>query len=184
MYNPVQRKTLLQLAKDSIAHGLKQGRAKAIDIEDYDSELQQARACFVTLHKNGQLRGCIGSLEAQRELVRDVAENAFAAAFRDPRFRPVEQKELDRLALSISVLTPSSEILFDSQQSLIDQIRPGIDGLILQYGHHRGTFLPSVWEQLPTTEEFLQHLKLKAGLAADFWSDDLRVFRYQTESFE
>lgn len=183
MYTHAHRQQLVELAKRSIAYGLEHKRAIGVTLSDYEEQLQHHRACFVTLHLEGQLRGCIGSLEARRPLVEDVAENAFAAAFRDPRFNPLRASELDALELSISVLTPSTEIDFDSQQDLIDQIRPGVDGLILQEGHHRGTFLPTVWEQLPQAEQFLRQLKIKAGLAPDYWSNDLRVSRYETESF-
>lgn len=184
MFNLRQRKKLLQLARDSLAWGIKTGKAKPVKKEQFDSELQQPAACFVTLHRNNQLRGCIGSLEARRPLVEDVSKNAFAAGFQDPRFPPLQESELDQLGLSISVLTPAQEMHFTSQQDLLKQLTPGVDGLILQEGQRRGTFLPSVWEQLPEAEPFLQHLKLKAGLPADYWSDKLRVFRYATESFE
>ncbi len=184
MFNETQRKQLLQLARDSIDHGLQQGNALPVRLEDFDPELQQPAACFVTLHKEGQLRGCIGSLEAHQPLVRDVSDNAFAAAFRDPRFGPLQEDEKQNLQLSISVLTPARPMNFSSEQDLLQQIKPGVDGLILQDGGRRGTFLPSVWEQLPDKEEFLKHLKLKAGLPVDHWSDTLQVSRYQTESFE
>ena len=184
MYNQQQRDQLLKLARDSISYGLKNSKALTIKVQNFEDELRQNRACFVTLHKNNQLRGCIGSLEAQRALVLDVCENAYSAAFRDLRFNRLQESEFDQLALSISVLTPSTEIDFDSEQDLLGKIQPGIDGLILQEGYHRGTFLPSVWEQLPDPAEFLQHLKIKAGLSANFWSDTIRVSLYQTESFE
>lgn len=184
MYNSQQRLQLLQLAKNSILSGLQYGRPLPVQLDDFEVELQQHRACFVTLHEHQQLRGCIGSLEAKRSLVEDVCENAYAAAFRDPRFNPLQEAEFDLLTLSISVLTPSTEIVFNSEQDLINQIQPNVDGLILEEGYHRGTFLPSVWEQLPDSQQFLQHLKQKAGLSPDFWSDNIRVSRYQTESFE
>jgi AmmeMemoRadiSam system protein A len=179
-----QRKKLLQVARDSLAWGINKGVSKPVDVEQFESELQQPAACFVTLHRNDQLRGCIGSLEARRPLVEDVSKNAFAAGFQDPRFPALQEYELDQLDLSISVLTPAQEMHFTSQQDLIKQLKPGIDGLILEEGQRRGTFLPSVWEQLPDPEQFLHHLKLKAGLPVDYWSDKLRVFRYTTESFE
>lgn len=184
MYNSTQRECLLGLARQSILTGLENGKALKISISDYDDSLQQARASFVTLHRNGQLRGCIGSLEAHRPLVEDVVRNAYAAAFTDPRFKALQKNEYDKLELSISVLTPAEELAFDSQQDLIQQLRPGKDGLILQDGKHKGTFLPAVWEQLPSAESFLRHLKVKAGLNADYWSDTIRVSRYYTESFE
>ena len=138
---------------------------------------------FVTVRTYGQLRGCIGSLEARRPLAVDVCENAYAAAFRAPRFAVLTAPELDKLDLSISVLTPSRAMQFESEQDLIRQLRPGVDGLILTDAGRRGTFLPSVWEQLPEATDFLRHLKLKAGLPADHWSDGLRVERYTTISW-
>jgi uncharacterized protein len=183
-YSAQQRQTLLELAHYSIAQGLATKKALVINHSDYDPELQLERACFVTLHLNGQLRGCIGSLQARRSLVDDVAENAFAAAFRDPRFNPLQPSELASLNISISVLTAAEPMSFNSEEDLIQQLKPDIDGLILQDGNRRGTFLPSVWEQLPTPREFLQHLKHKAGLPADYWSDTLQVSRYTTEIIE
>jgi AmmeMemoRadiSam system protein A len=122
-------------------------------------------------------------LEACRPLAEDVAENACAAAFEDPRFEPLTKKEFEKLEIHISVLSPPEELIFSSKENLLSQIRPGTDGLILQDGFRRGTFLPSVWEELPSKELFLAHLKQKAGLPADYWSDTLRVFRYTTEYF-
>lgn len=182
-WNESQQNTLLQLARDSIAHGLETGEPLKVNVHDYPSELTVDRATFVTLERQGQLRGCIGMLEAVRPLVEDVAENAFAAAFRDPRFPPLADDELADLDLHISILSPAESMHFESEQDLIEQIRPGIDGLILQDGHRRGTFLPSVWEQLPDARQFLRHLKQKAGLPADYWSDTLKIFRYTTEMF-
>ena len=127
--------------------------------------------------------GCIGSLEARRPLICDVAENAFSAAFRDPRFPPLKAAELKSISLELSVLGQAERIVFDSEQDLLMQIRPELDGLILRDGNYRGTFLPSVWKSLPDARQFLQHLKLKAGLPADHWSDTLEVWRYTTESF-
>ncbi len=183
MFNQEQRSLLLRLASDSIHSGLEHGKPLKVDLVDYTPELREQRASFVTLHKQGQLRGCIGSLRALRPLVEDISENAYAAAFRDPRFNPVEQAEFDQLKLSISILTPATPMNFASEQDLLDQLRPGIDGLILKDGRRRGTFLPSVWEQLPEKQVFLQHLKLKAGLPVDYWSESIEISRYETESF-
>ncbi len=181
---PVQeRQTLLAVARSSIQHGLRQGAPLAVVLDHYPASLRVKRATFVTLHRDHQLRGCIGTLEAIRPLVEDVAHNAYAAAFADPRFPPVSETELDSLQLEISVLSPSQPMNFDSEEDLIRQLRPGIDGLILEEKGHRGTFLPSVWESLPDPKRFLQHLKLKAGLSPDYWSDTVRVERYTTESF-
>ena len=116
-------------------------------------------------------------------LAKDVAENAVAAAFHDPRFEPLSIEEAEKLEIHISVLSPPEELNFSSEADLLEQIRPGVDGLILQAGGRRGTFLPSVWEELPEKEMFLMYLKMKAGLPTDYWSDSLRVFRYTAEYF-
>ncbi|MBL7004046.1 MAG: AmmeMemoRadiSam system protein A [Gammaproteobacteria bacterium] len=184
MFNQQQKQVLLTLASDSIKYGLENKQALAIKASDFNSELQQHLACFVTLHLAGQLRGCIGSLEAYRPLVNDVVNNAFAAAFSDYRFSPVSTSELSQLTIDISVLTPAKEMVFTSEADLLQQIRPEIDGLILQEGNHRATFLPSVWSQLPNKQNFLNHLKQKAGLAADYWSTTIQISRYQTEFIE
>lgn len=146
--------------------------------------LREQRSCFVTLNRGGALRGCIGHLEAVQPLVLDVVENAYSAAFRDPRFSPLGQDELTGLQVHVSVLSPPVRVEFSSQQALIAKLRPGVDGLILQEGRHRGTFLPSVWESLPDPVDFLRHLKTKAGLAPDYWSEGIEIFRYETESFQ
>lgn len=178
-----QRLLLLRLARQSIADGLQTGKPSIICLDEYPGELTAPQATFVTLQRDGQLRGCIGMLEAVRPLVLDVIENAYAAAFRDPRFPALTIDELADLELHISVLSPAEAMSFDSELDLIVQLRPGIDGVILQEGHRRGTFLPSVWEQLPEPEQFLRHLKQKAGLSANYWSEQLRVYRYTTEVF-
>ena len=178
-----QRQALLAVARRSIALGLEEGRPLRVNLEDYAAELRAQRTAFVTLQEFGQLRGCIGHLEARQPLVKDVAENAFAAAFRDPRFPPVTARELERLHIEISVLTPATTLSFGSEQELVAMIEPGRDGLILEEGLARGTFLPSVWESLPKPVDFLRQLKRKAGLPENYWSDRLRISRYRTESF-
>lgn len=183
MYNENQRTTLLQLAHDAILYGIQNGQSLSVNPNDYDNSLSEPRACFVTLHLNGQLRGCIGSLEAYRSLIDDIAHNAFAAAFQDPRFSPLTESEFNDVKIDLSILTPPAEMTFSSEDDLLEQMRPGIDGLIIEDMGRRGTFLPSVWEQLPEKEQFLQHLKLKAGLSPSHWSDSLTMSRYETESF-
>ncbi|MGZ8144417.1 MAG: AmmeMemoRadiSam system protein A [Methylosarcina sp.] len=178
-----QRKQLLELAKNSISYGLRTGKPLAIDPADFPAELTELRASFVTLHKHHQLRGCIGVLTASRPLTVDICENAFAAAFKDPRFPPLDESEFSDLEIHLSILTPSEPISFASEQDLLEQLRPGVDGLILEEGNRRGTFLPSVWQSLPKPRDFLRQLKLKAGLPPDYWSDRIRVSRYRTEEF-
>lgn len=181
--NDAENAQLLKLAHDSIEHGLQTGRPLSVSPEHFPATLAANRASFVTLERLGQLRGCIGMLEAIRPLVVDVAENAFSAAFRDPRFPPLTRSEWLGLDMHISILSPAEVMHFQSEQDLLKQLKPGIDGLILQDGYHRGTFLPSVWEQIPAAEPFLTHLKQKAGLPADYWSDTLKISRYTTETF-
>ncbi|MDO9142250.1 MAG: AmmeMemoRadiSam system protein A [Methylobacter sp.] len=175
------RQRLLELAKNSIQHGLQTGRPLTIDLADYPAELILPRATFVTLQINHQLRGCIGMLEAVRPLAEDIAENAFAAAFNDPRFLPLNADEFADLTIHLSILTRAEPVAFSSEQDLVAQLQPGVDGLILEEGRRRGTFLPSVWESLPEPQEFLRHLKQKAGLPPDYWSDNIRIYRYRAE---
>lgn len=184
MFKDTEKKQLLDLAKASIQYGLEHGQPITVTLGNYPVHLQEQRACFVTLQINNQLRGCIGSLEAQRPLVEDVADNAYAAAFRDPRFGPVSEDEYPNLQYHISVLNPPEPMSFTSEQDLLNQIRPSIDGLVLSDKGYRGTFLPSVWESLPTAKEFLSHLKQKAGLPVNYWTDTLKVERYTVESIE
>lgn len=178
---PSEQAYLLDLARQSIRHGLQDGRPLPVDIGTLPPSLAEPHATFVTLEKKGQLRGCMGCLEAIRPLALDIAENAYAAAFRDPRFSPVREEEVDALDIHLSLLTPPEPLDFNSEADLLAQIRPGIDGLILEEGRYRGTFLPSVWKSLPEPGEFLRHLKLKAGLPERYWSPSLRVSRYRAE---
>ena len=175
------KRSLLDLAYRSIETGLKTGHPLNINLRDYSAELSQQRATFVTLEKNKQLRGCMGVLEAALPLAEDISENAFSAAFRDPRFPPLQHSELAGLEIHLSILSPSEEMIFTSEEDLITQIRPNIDGLILESGSRRGTFLPSVWQSIPLPVQFVQHLKQKAGLAKNYWSDQIKVYRYTTE---
>jgi len=182
-FDPAQRRALLTLARQSITHGLDLGCPLPVVPSDYPAGLTAQRAVFVTLRIQGALRGCIGHLEATQSLVLDVAENAFAAAFRDPRFGPLTHPELPRLVIEVSVLTPAQALVFTSEEALLGMIEPGLDGLIFEDGAARGTFLPTVWEDLPDPRDFLRRLKQKAGLPPDHWSDRVRIRRYRTESF-
>jgi AmmeMemoRadiSam system protein A len=181
-YSAEEERVLLDIARRSIEYGLRSGRPLTVDVGASSPALCAQRASFVTLQKQGALRGCIGTLEAYRPLITDVAEHAFAAAFRDPRFAPVSSEELPLLDIHISILTPPQEMNCSSQDDLLAQLRPGIDGLILAWKGHRGTFLPSVWEILPHKQQFLDQLKIKAGLPAHFWHDDIGIQRYQAVS--
>jgi len=179
--NKEHQRCLLDLAKKSILHGLQTGKPLAVDLAGLPQELLDVRATFVTLHKQGELRGCIGMLKAVRPLAEDIAENAFAAAFRDHRFPPLTAEEFEQLEIHLSILTTPEPIAFRSEEDLLAQLRPGVDGMIIEEGARRGTFLPAVWETLPNPKQFLRHLKQKAGLPADYWSDTLKFYRYQAE---
>jgi AmmeMemoRadiSam system protein A len=145
--------------------------------------LQEPGASFVTRRLDGELCGCIGSLEPYRPLADDVRANALAAAFRDPRFPPLEAGELPRLRIEVSLLSEQEPVEWTDESDLVRQLRPGLDGLVLEHDGHRGTFLPAVWRQLPRPEQFLRQLKRKAGLAEDFWAPDVRVSRYTVDSW-
>ncbi len=162
-----------------IARGIIEARfgAPAPSVPDLPV-LHETAACFVTLTKSGRLRGCIGSLQAHRRLVDDVIHNAQAAAFNDPRFPALSAGELDTLRVEVSLLTPPEPMHFADETEALAALRPGIDGVILEEGRHRSTYLPQVWEQLPTPAVFLSALKEKAGLPADYWSTTLRLQRY------
>jgi AmmeMemoRadiSam system protein A len=174
---------LLNVARQSIQFGFDEQRPLPVDIAHYPETLRPLLATFVTLQQAGHLRGCIGTLEARSPLVQDVADHAFAAAFEDPRFLPLKKEELSELQIHISVLSPATPLQFSSEEDLLAQLRPGIDGLILHLGQRRATFLPAVWTSLPDPYTFLVQLKQKAGLPIDFWSDELQVERYTTASF-
>ncbi len=180
-FSELHRQLLLDLAYLSIETGLKTGHPLSINLRDYPKEFSRQAATFVTLEKNNQLRGCIGMLKAVLPLAEDICENAYSAAFKDPRFPSLTVSELDEIDIQISVLSSPLEIEFNSEQDLIDQIQPEVDGLILQSDFRKGTFLPSVWKTIPHPVQFLQHLKQKAGLDKHYWSDDIKVFRYTTE---
>ena len=184
MLETIDKNTLLGLARESISHGLMHGTVLPVSAESHSEALQKDGASFVTLHYNKQLRGCIGSLSAHQPLVNDVVQNAFNAAFRDPRFSPLGHDELKNVHIHIEVLEPAELLSFESEQALIAMIRPGVDGLVLKEGRLSGTFLPSVWSSLPDPEVFLQQLKRKAGLPENYWSDSIEVERYTTEAFE
>lgn len=147
-------------------------------------DLDEAGACFVTLHLDGRLRGCIGSLTATRPLRDDVVENARAAAFGDPRFPPLTPTEFPRTRIEVSVLSPPVPMPVASRQEARERLTPGVDGVVLEWGGHRATFLPQVWEQLPDPETFLSHLLRKAGLPGDFWADDLRLYQYTVTAWD
>jgi len=171
---------LLVRARNAIAAKLKQ----ATQGEPAHPALNQPGATFVTLTQNGQLRGCIGTLQAHRALDHDVRANAVAAAFSDPRFPPLTLAELPRTRVEVSLLTAPQPMKFSDEADAIRQLRPHVDGVILIAGQRRGTFLPQVWEQLPDPRQFLAHLKQKAGLPADYWSSEVELQRYEVQKWK
>lgn len=182
-----QRERLLTLARTSITQA-----CAGSPMPDNDPQLLAAlaepalaaqRNCFVTLLRERALRGCIGSLEPRRPLAEDVAANAHGAAFLDPRFPTVTTAELPQITVQLSVLSPQQAFVVANEAELLEQLEPGIDGLTLEDGGRRATFLPKVWEQLPDPATFLHHLKAKAGLPPDHWSRTLRFWRYRAENF-
>jgi AmmeMemoRadiSam system protein A len=181
LYNATEREILLQTAHAAINYGLEHQTNLVLDLTKYPAILLANRACFVTLHLANNLCGCIGSLQAHQPLIIDVAHNAFNAAFHDPRFAPLSKAKALQIKLDISVLSTPEPMQFDSEANLLAQLRPQIDGLILSDAGHRGTFLPTVWQQFPDPLIFFSHLKNKAGLPANYWSSTLKVQRYTTE---
>jgi len=178
-----EKRVLLDLARDSIQHGLEHGGAIPVNAETFKPSLALPGAAFVTLEKRGELRGCIGSIEAHRPLVEDIAINAWNAAFRDPRFSPIRVAELDDLQIDISILTAPEAMSVSSEADLKQQLIPHRDGLIISEGYYRGLFLPAVWEKLPDVDSFLSHLKQKAGFPVGYWSRKILCQRFYSIEF-
>ena len=172
---------LLPIARAAIAREL--GIAQAAAAEDAEW-LRQPGATFVTLTQGDDLRGCIGTLRAHRPLLEDVKANAVAAAFRDPRFQPLTRDEYARTSVELSLLSALESMTVSSEQDAISQLRPGVDGLVFQYGYHQSTYLPQVWEDISNPADFLAHLKYKAGLPPDFWSPEVKLARYTVSKFK
>ncbi len=167
-------KVLIQIARGAIGEAFGEVHT-SISQEQW---LDENGATFVTLTQNGVLRGCIGSLQAHRPLGQDVRHNAVAAAFSDPRFEPLGRHELVMTECEVSLLSAAETMEFRDEPDALSQLRPGVDGVIFEFGHHRSTFLPQVWEQLPETRHFMAHLKRKAGLPDNFWAQEVRLSRY------
>jgi len=151
--------------------------------EPAHAALAEPGATFVTLRHGGALRGCIGTLEAERALAEDVRHHAFAAAFHDPRFEPLVVAEFAELEIEVSLLEPAQPLPAATEAEAHAALRPGIDGVVLEWRGRRATFLPQVWEQLARPREFLAALKRKAGLPADFWAADMQLSRYRVRKF-
>ena len=179
----VDRLRLTEIAWSSIRGGLGGDGPLVVTASEFGSPLREIRCSFVSLHLGGELRGCIGGLEPRRPLVEDVARSAYRAAFEDPRFPALEPREFPHVELRISVLSPLEAMAFCSREDLIAQLRPKRDGLVLQQGPRRATFLPAVWESLPLAEDFLRELEAKGRFPPNAWSQPLECYRYTTEEW-
>ncbi len=182
MYTTKQKNFLLRLARQSIANYQTHGQLLTLSDSPVDPLLKEIRAVFVTLTIDGQLRGCVGHLKAVQPLYQDVIENAARAAFNDSRFSPLEEKELQQINIEISVLTVPQKLSYSSRDDLLTKLHPPTDGVILKKGCYEATYLPQVWEELPSKEGFLSSLCQKAGLPPAEWEQgQLEVFVYKVE---
>lgn len=184
-YSPEEKAQLLAIARrtlEAVASGQSRPR---VDLESLPSRLHEQRACFVTLNRDHDLRGCTGTLVARRSLAEEVSFTTAQTALNDPRFTPVTAGEVPEINIEISVLTPPMPLNYDRPDDLPKLLRPGVDGVLLQLGPYRSTFLPQVWERIPDPENFLGMLCRKAGLPSDAWRNPrLEVEIYQVVSFE
>jgi AmmeMemoRadiSam system protein A len=172
---------LCDTALAAIEYGLDRGRPPDLDVADFAEELRSHGASFVTVRNAGALRGCTGTLQPTRPLVEDVSHNAWRSANEDSRFAPVRRSELPELDIHVSVLSPLSPLPVSSKAQLLRELRPGRDGLVVRDGGAVATFLPTVWEQLPSADRFVSELLAKAGLPRDHWSDTISFERYSAE---
>ena len=179
-----EHKTLLHMAREAIEHRVRGETLPPIQKESLTSNLKEQGATFVTLTIQGQLRGCIGTLEAYQPLADDVREHAIAAAFEDPRFHPLREDELNRIQIEVSRLTRPVPLEYKDADDLLSKLRPHIDGVLIKDGLRRATFLPQVWEKIPDPAEFMDNLCYKMGAGHHHWRNKhLDVFLYQVEEF-
>ncbi|MCC7483521.1 MAG: AmmeMemoRadiSam system protein A [Burkholderiales bacterium] len=171
---PDAGRVLLPLARAAIAARL----GIAHGASENAPWLNEQGASFITVTGSGRLRGCIGTLRPHRALAADVRGNAVSAAFGDPRFAPLAAAEFGTISLEVSVLSALEPLSFSDEDDALRQLRPGVDGVVLEYGHHSSTYLPQVWESIREPAEFLASLKYKAGLPPDFWDRGVRIARY------
>lgn len=179
------QKTLLAIARNAILDQLNQtSTIDTASLKEKFSELSKPKATFVTLTLDGGLRGCIGSLIAHRAFLDDLIHNAKAAAFEDPRFYPLTKEEFEKTHIEISILTEPEVVEYTDTADLKSKIVVGVDGIILQLNDRRSTFLPQVWEQIPTFEQFFSHLCQKAGLDGGCLEKHPRIWRYRAEKIK
>lgn len=180
-----EKEILLRVARQSIESKIRGEKHSPLTASEIESpRLQADGACFVTLTQNGELRGCIGSLEASRPLIEDVRAHAIDAALNDPRFPPLQAAELDEIQIEISRLTAPTPLEYNNAEDLLNKLRPGVDGVVLKDGFRRATFLPQVWEKLPAPRDFLSHLCQKMGASPNLWEKKKpEILIYQVEEF-
>jgi len=179
-----EKKNLLILARQALTLAVNNKPIPPIDSSCLTPLLRQIGASFVTLTEEGELRGCVGALEPTMPLAEDVQYHAVAAALQDYRFPPVRPAEVLNIVIEISRLTLPQPLLYKGPQDLITRLRPDIDGVIINDGYRRATFLPQVWEKLPNPRAFLAHLCQKMGAPSDLWERrELQVLTYQVEEF-
>lgn len=180
-----EKQTLLRLARQALELGVRGEKLPPLDWDSMSPILRADGASFVTLTEHGDLRGCIGALEAYQPLAEDVREHAIAAALNDYRFPPVQTAELNGISLEVSRLTAPVPLAYSGPADLVAKLRPHVDGVVLRDGGRRATFLPQVWEKLPRAEDFLDNLCHKMGAASDLWRrKPLDVLVYQVEEFQ
>lgn len=179
-----ERKTLLQLAREALEYGVRGKPLPALPEASLSTHLREDGATFITLTIRGELRGCIGTLEAHQPLAEDVRQHTLAAAFEDPRFPPVQADEVERIQIEVSRLTRPIPLEYKDTEDLLTRLRPHVDGVILRDGTRRATFLPQVWDKIPHAPAFLDHLCDKMGLNENAWRlKHLEVLTYQVEEF-
>ncbi|NQS91660.1 MAG: AmmeMemoRadiSam system protein A [Chloroflexi bacterium] len=178
--SPEMGQILIKTVRQTLEIRLKVEKIDLLDLEGIPSELNEQGASFITLTKQSQLRGCVGSIEATQPLIQDVQERAIGAGFEDPRFPPITEAELPEIRIEVSLLTKPEPLDYQSPDELVKKLRPGIDGVILKHQYRRATFLPQVWEQLPKTEIFLDRLCQKMGLDPAAW----RTIQMQVEVYQ
>lgn len=176
---------LINLARYSIQeYMLNKTLIDKIELYEKYPQLCDERATFVTLMLEGRLRGCMGSLLPHRRLLEDVYENAQNAAFRDFRFQPLSVEEFEKVNIEISLLSLPKIVIYESIEELKEKVKPDIHGVILQQDQNKATFLPQVWEELPSFNEFFSHLCLKAGLAEDSLKYFPEIYTYEVEKIK
>jgi AmmeMemoRadiSam system protein A len=176
---------LLWVARKTIENRLANREDPPVKWKEVPDKFKEKTGTFVTLTIDRTLRGCIGHIIPRETLIEGIVENAVNAAFRDPRFPPLTRKELDKIEIEVSILTPPKRLSYEGVEDLLKRLRPGVDGVILKKGYYEATFLPQVWQQLPDKEEFLSHLCVKAGLSPSSWkTENLEISTYQVQAFE